>query len=428
MEMKMIRVDAVSPNPLQPREAFDRERLKELANTIDEMGVLQPILVRPKEGRYEIIAGERRWKASQIAGKKEIPALIKDVPDGEVMIESLIENVHREDLKPVEQAKAILEVFEAASVSNPRLEINDNLPNNVLRTWDKLRGHRHKDTPLTEEEEIIDKTVKKIGLGHRPVYEALSILKLPKSIQIEATEKGTGKRQLARISAIKDKEDQERVFRRVADEKLSEEATSKLVKVVKKASEPVKKAVLEEKSKITPEIAEKIITVKKEEDQEKIIKKVKKEDLTIEGTEKLVEVIERSSEMVKKAVLKPESKITPEIAVRIKEFPEEEQQREIIKEIERSEDLREKGINAFIDDRLDITKGRREPEITIHNPHKRLVEDYERIYNDVTTMYANHVLDLPKGYREKAIGYMEASYRHLGRELEKLRGIKPIEA
>lgn len=80
---------------LTPREAFDREKLKELADTVSEIGVLQPIVVRPKGNRYEIIAGERRWKASQIAGKREIPAIVKDIPDEEVMVESLIEQPWR---------------------------------------------------------------------------------------------------------------------------------------------------------------------------------------------------------------------------------------------------------------------------------------------------------------------------------------------
>ena len=77
MEMKEIPITQIIPNPLQPREIFDKEKLKELAATIADVGVLQPILVRPRNGRYEIIAGERRWKATQIAGIDTIPALIK---------------------------------------------------------------------------------------------------------------------------------------------------------------------------------------------------------------------------------------------------------------------------------------------------------------------------------------------------------------
>ena len=114
---------------------FDKEKLKELAATIADVGVLQPILVRPKNGRYEIIAGERRWKATQIAGIDTIPALIKELPDSQVMVESLIENVHRANLKPMEQAKAILEVFKAGEKIFPENIIDNSLPqkiNNIL--------------------------------------------------------------------------------------------------------------------------------------------------------------------------------------------------------------------------------------------------------------------------------------------------------
>ena len=127
MELKMIDITKLDPNPLQPRESFDREKLKELAGTISEVGILQPIFVRPKGDRYEIIGGERRYKASQIAGEKTIPALVKDLPDSEVMVQSLIENVHRENLKPVEQAKAILEVFKAEEGKSYRHFVDDKL-------------------------------------------------------------------------------------------------------------------------------------------------------------------------------------------------------------------------------------------------------------------------------------------------------------
>ena len=146
MEMKEIPITQIIPNPLQPREIFDKEKLKELAATIADVGVLQPILVRPRNGRYEIIAGERRWKATQIAGIDTIPALIKELPDSQVMVESLIENVHRANLKPMEQAKAILEVFKASSSAFSKNAINDRLPQKILHIRDKYTGHTNSDT------------------------------------------------------------------------------------------------------------------------------------------------------------------------------------------------------------------------------------------------------------------------------------------
>lgn len=95
----------IEPNPKQPRKNFDQEALRTLADSICEVGVLSPILVRQKEnGLYEIIAGERRWRASKLAGKKKIPAIVKDYETKEVMEIALIENLQREDLNPFEEA------------------------------------------------------------------------------------------------------------------------------------------------------------------------------------------------------------------------------------------------------------------------------------------------------------------------------------
>ncbi len=95
----------IEPNPEQPRKNFDQDALRALADSIAEVGVLSPILVRQKEnGLYEIIAGERRWRASKLAGKKKIPAIVKDYETREVMEIALIENLQREDLNPLEEA------------------------------------------------------------------------------------------------------------------------------------------------------------------------------------------------------------------------------------------------------------------------------------------------------------------------------------
>lgn len=102
-----IPIEKLNPNPKQPRQNFVKEPLDELANSIREKGVIQPILVRKREdGEFEIIAGERRWRASQLAGLKEVPAVIKNSGDQEVLEIALIENIQRENLNPVEEAEA----------------------------------------------------------------------------------------------------------------------------------------------------------------------------------------------------------------------------------------------------------------------------------------------------------------------------------
>jgi ParB family chromosome partitioning protein len=110
----MLRLDEIRPNPFQPRESFPKEDIQTLANTIKEVGLLQPISVRKKGKTYQIISGERRWRACQFAGLKEIPAILRDVSDSQLMMESLIENVHRKDLEPIERARGLAEVYRLA--------------------------------------------------------------------------------------------------------------------------------------------------------------------------------------------------------------------------------------------------------------------------------------------------------------------------
>ena len=103
--VRIIPLDRIEPNPQQPRLAFNEESLQELANSVTEHGVLQPILVRPLEGgRYQLIAGERRWRASRIAGLETIPALIENIDDDTALEIAIIENLQREDISPLDEA------------------------------------------------------------------------------------------------------------------------------------------------------------------------------------------------------------------------------------------------------------------------------------------------------------------------------------
>jgi ParB family chromosome partitioning protein len=99
-------IEEVQPNPFQPRKVFDDEHLQELVESIREKGILQPLVVRRKGEGYELIAGERRWRAAQKAGIKEVPIVIKEVPDSEILELSLIENIQRKDLNPIEEGEA----------------------------------------------------------------------------------------------------------------------------------------------------------------------------------------------------------------------------------------------------------------------------------------------------------------------------------
>ncbi|MCS7264826.1 MAG: ParB/RepB/Spo0J family partition protein [Armatimonadetes bacterium] len=105
-------INSIQPNPFQPRQKFNEEELEDLAMSIKIHGLLQPIIVRPKEGSYELVAGERRWRAAQMAGLKEIPAIVRTCSDDELLALALVENLQREDLNPLEEAQAYKTLME----------------------------------------------------------------------------------------------------------------------------------------------------------------------------------------------------------------------------------------------------------------------------------------------------------------------------
>jgi ParB family chromosome partitioning protein len=112
-DLRSLPVELIAPNPRQPRRTFDEAALEALAGSMRERGVLQPVLVRPVAGgTYELVAGERRWRAARLAGLERIPALVRDRDDAEALEAALIENMAREDLNPVEEARACAALVE----------------------------------------------------------------------------------------------------------------------------------------------------------------------------------------------------------------------------------------------------------------------------------------------------------------------------
>lgn len=107
----MISVDEIRPNPFQPRESFEKETLRELADSIEDADILQPLVVRLHGLNYQIVAGERRWRAAQMAGLQEVPCIVKEIEHERVLFESLIENLHRKDLRDVERENALYEIW-----------------------------------------------------------------------------------------------------------------------------------------------------------------------------------------------------------------------------------------------------------------------------------------------------------------------------
>ena len=193
----MLKISQVEPNRGQPRKKFDEETLEELAESIRQHGILQPLLVQKRDNHYEIVAGERRWRAAKLAGLREIPVLIQEFTDQEAMEIALIENIQREDLNAVEEAQA-------------------------YRT---LMQEFH----LTQEE-----VAEKVGKSRAAVANRLRLLRLPEKIQgwLAAGELSEGHARA--ILSLEDEERQLEAARQVMEKKLSVRETEKLVRELQK--------------------------------------------------------------------------------------------------------------------------------------------------------------------------------------------------
>jgi len=116
-EIREIQIDLIQPGRQQPRTTFDQAKLEELAQSIRTTGIIQPLLVRPSGGLFELVAGERRWRAAQLAGLARIPAIVRDIPDDNLLELALIENIQREELNPVEEANAYKRLIESLGLT-----------------------------------------------------------------------------------------------------------------------------------------------------------------------------------------------------------------------------------------------------------------------------------------------------------------------
>ena len=116
-EIREIQIDLIQPGRQQPRTTFDQAKLEELAQSIRNTGIIQPLLVRPSGGLFELVAGERRWRAAQLAGLARIPAIVRDIPDENLLELALIENIQREELNPVEEANAYKRLIETLGLT-----------------------------------------------------------------------------------------------------------------------------------------------------------------------------------------------------------------------------------------------------------------------------------------------------------------------
>jgi ParB family chromosome partitioning protein len=145
--VRMLRIELVRPNPHQPRQRFDEEALQRLADSIKTAGLMQPIVVRPSDAGFEIVAGERRWRAFQKLGKPEIPAIVRAVDDQTAAEWALVENLQREDLDPMERADGVARLMDEFGLSQSAVAMQLGLDRSTVANLLRLRDA---DPPLRE--------------------------------------------------------------------------------------------------------------------------------------------------------------------------------------------------------------------------------------------------------------------------------------
>lgn len=221
---EMVKINQVEPNREQPRRYFEEDALLELADSIKQFGVLQPLLVQKKDDYYEIIAGERRWRAAKMAGLKEIPVIIKDYSKQEAVEISLIENIQRESLNPIEEAMAFKRLLTEFSLKQ-------------------------------------DEVAERVSKSRTAVTNSMRLLKLNEKVQQMVIDEMITTGHARALLAIDDQEEQYNLAMRIFDEKLSVRETEKLIQSLKnpKTEKKVKKIV--ENSFIYQDLEEKMQSV-----------------------------------------------------------------------------------------------------------------------------------------------------------------------
>ena len=200
----LVKINQVEPNREQPRKEFDEVSLMELADSIKQFGILQPLLVQKRKDYYEIIAGERRWRAAKIAGIKEVPIIIRDYTDQEIVEISLIENIQRENLNPIEEAMAYKRLLEEFHLKQ-------------------------------------DEVAERVSKSRTAVTNSMRLLKLSPRVQQMIVDDMISTGHARALLAIDDEEQQYQLANRIFDEKLSVRETEKLVKALKNPKKEVKK-------------------------------------------------------------------------------------------------------------------------------------------------------------------------------------------
>ena len=191
----IVKITKVEPNREQPRKNFDEDALQELADSIKQFGLLQPILVQDRKDYYEIIAGERRWRAAKLAGLKEVPVIIRNYSNQEIVEISLIENIQREDLNPIEEALAYKRLLEEFNLKQ-------------------------------------DEVAERVSKSRTTVTNSMRLLKLCDGVQQMIIDDMLSTGHARALIPIEDADEQLRLAQRIFDEKLSVREVEKIVKAI----------------------------------------------------------------------------------------------------------------------------------------------------------------------------------------------------
>ena len=206
-----IRIDCINPNPDQPRHSFDEDTLDELATSIRELGIIQPLSLRKiKDNEYQIIAGERRWRAAQIAGLTTIPAYVRTVSDVEITEMALIENIQREDLNAIEVALAFKKLIDQYNLTQERLS-------------------------------------ERVGKKRATIANHLRLLKLPAEIQLGLRDKKLDMGHARALLTVEDPKQQLRLYNMIIEEGVSVRRVEDLSREIKEAIDRGEKPVINKK-------------------------------------------------------------------------------------------------------------------------------------------------------------------------------------
>ena len=199
----IVKLTKVEPNRKQPRKNFDEDALQELADSIKQFGIIQPILVQDRKDHYEIIAGERRWRAAKMAGLKEVPVIIRDYSEREIVEISLIENIQREDLNPIEEAHAYKRLLEEFQLKQ-------------------------------------DEVAERVSKSRTAVTNSIRLLKLTEEVQQMVIDDMISTGHARALIAVENPQEQYSLAQKIFDEKLSVREVEKLVKNLHKPQKPKK--------------------------------------------------------------------------------------------------------------------------------------------------------------------------------------------